>query len=53
MDETKYGPDFEPLAILIADLGLDPVILSESPILDIDSQKMQDIVFKEISKRNK
>lgn len=53
MDETKYSPDFEPLAILIAELGLDPVILSESPILDIDSQKMQDIVFREISKRNK
>jgi endonuclease IV len=53
MDETKYGLDFEPLAILIAELGLDPVILSESPILDIDSQKMQDIVFREINKRNK
>jgi deoxyribonuclease-4 len=53
MDETKYGPGFEPLAILIADLGLNPVILSESPLLDIDSQKMKDIVFREISKRNK
>jgi len=53
MDEMKYGPDFEPLAILIAELGLNPVILSESPILDVDSQKMQDIVFMEISKRNK
>lgn len=51
IDETKYGPDFEPLAILIAELGLNPVILSESPLLDIDSQKMQDIVFREISKR--
>ena len=51
MDETEYGPDFEPLAILIAELGLNSVILSESPILDIDSQKMQDIVFREISKR--
>jgi len=51
MDETKYGPDFEPLAILIVELGLTPVIISESPILDIDSQKMQDIVFREISKR--
>ena len=53
MDETKYGPDFEPLAKLIAELDLKPVILSESPILDIDSQKMKDIVFREISKRNK
>lgn len=53
MDETKYGPDFEPLAILIAELDLNPVILSESPTLDIDSQKMQDIVFREISRRNK
>lgn len=53
MDETEYGPDFEPLAILVAELGLNPVILSESPLLDIDSQKMQDIVFREISKRSK
>ena len=53
MDDTKYGPDFKPLAILIAELGLNPVIISESPILDIDSQKMQDIVFGEISNRNK
>jgi len=53
MDETEYGPDFEPLAMLIAELGLNPVILSESPLLDIDSQKMQDIVFREIGKRNK
>jgi len=53
MDETEYGPDFEPLAMLIAELDLNPVILSESPILDIDSQKMQDIVFREISKGNK
>jgi len=53
MDETEYGPDFEPLAMLIAELDLNPVIISESPILDIDSQKMQDIVFREISKRSK
>jgi len=50
MDETEYGPDFEPLAMLIAELGLNPVILSESPLLDIDSQKMRDIVFKELAK---
>lgn len=53
MDETRYGPNFEPLAILIAELDLNPVIISESPILDIDSQKMQDIVFREIGKRHK
>jgi len=53
MDEAKYGPDFEPLAIVIAELDLNPVILSESPLLDVDSQKMQDIVFREISRRSK
>jgi len=53
MDEIEYGPDFEPLAMLIAEFDLNPVIISESPILDIDSQKMHDIVYGEISKRSK
>jgi len=51
MDELDYGPDFEPFAVLIAELDLKPVVISESPILDVDSLKMRDIVLKELQKR--
>jgi len=50
MDEREYGPDFEPFAVLIAELGLKPVVISESPILDVDSLKMRDIVLRELQK---
>jgi len=44
MAEEAYGPDFGPLAELIAELGLRPVIISESPILDRDSLVMKKMV---------
>ncbi len=50
MDEVEYGPDFKCLASLIAELGLRPVVISESPLLDIDSLKMRDIVLEELQK---
>jgi len=53
MDEVEYGPPFEPLASLIAELGLTPVIISESPILDVDSQKMREIVLKKMEEKRK
>ena len=53
MDEVEYGPPFEPLAALIAELGLTPVIISESPILDVDAQKMRDIVLKKLEEKRK
>ncbi len=43
MDEAEYGPDFHPLASLIIELDLKPVIICETPNLDIDAQKMRDI----------
>jgi len=49
MDEVEYGPDFYLLASLIVELGLKPVIICETPNLDIDAQKMRDI-FKRIEK---
>ena len=52
MDEHEYGPDFEPFAVLIAELDLKPVIISESPILDVDSLKMRDIVLKKLQKKH-
>jgi deoxyribonuclease-4 len=48
MDEAEYGPDFEMLAEVIAEFRLKPVIISESPILDIDAIKMRDIVQKKL-----
>jgi len=44
MAEADYGPDFAPLAELIAELGLRHVIISESPILDRDSLVMKKMV---------
>ena len=48
LDETEYGPDFQCLATIIAELDLKPVIISESPVLDVDAQKMRDMVLKEL-----
>jgi len=53
LDEVEYGPDFQHLATLIAELDLNPVIISESPILDVDAQKMRDMVLKELEGRRK
>lgn len=44
MDEIEYGPDFKILASLIIELDLKPVMICESPYLDIDAQKMRDIL---------
>ena len=46
--EADYGPDFTMLAKVIAEFKLKPVIISESPILDIDAIKMRDILQKEL-----
>jgi len=53
MDEVGYGPPFEPLATLIAELDLKPVIISESPVLDVDAQRMRDIVLKKLEEKRK
>jgi len=48
IDETDFGPDFTMLAKVIAEFKLKPVIISESPILDMDAIKMRDILKKEL-----
>ncbi|MEM0057417.1 MAG: TIM barrel protein [Candidatus Bathyarchaeia archaeon] len=48
MDEAEYGPDFTLLAKVIAEFKLNPVIISESPVLDVDAIKMRDILMKEL-----
>jgi deoxyribonuclease-4 len=51
MDEANYGPDFAMLAKVIAEYKLNPVIISESPILDVDAMKMRDTLKKEITNK--
>jgi len=53
LEEKKYGPDFRLLAKVIAEIGLNPVIISESPILDIDALKMQKMVMEELKHTRK
>jgi deoxyribonuclease-4 len=48
LDAVGYGPDFEMLAMVIAEFGLKPVIISESPLLDIDALKMRDMVNRKL-----
>jgi deoxyribonuclease-4 len=42
LDEPKYGPDFRMLAEVIAEFNLRPVIICETPLLDVDAVKMRD-----------
>lgn len=51
--ERKYGPDFRFFAAVIAEMGLKPVVISESPVIDIDAQKMRDMVKEELGKHAK
>jgi deoxyribonuclease-4 len=48
IDEENYGPDFSMFAEVITEFKLRPVIISESPILDIDAIKMRDILQKKM-----
>jgi deoxyribonuclease-4 len=50
LDTLGYGPKFELLAETIANLHMNPVIISESPLLDEDARKMRDIVLQKIGK---
>lgn len=43
LDEAGYGPNFESLAKVIVEFGLRPVLICESPLLDIDAVTMRDI----------
>ena len=48
IDEADYGPDFEMFANVIVDFKLRPVIVGESPVLDVDATKMRSIFRKEL-----
>ncbi len=42
LDEKDYGPDFRFLAEVIEDFNLRPVVICETPLLDVDARKMRD-----------
>jgi deoxyribonuclease-4 len=44
LEEDRYGPDFSMLAKVIAEFKLKPVIISESPLPDLDAIRMRDIL---------
>ena len=48
LDEKTYGPDFRPLAKIVVEQKLKPVIISESPIIEIDAIKMRKTLQEEI-----
>jgi deoxyribonuclease IV len=50
LDEARYGPDFEMLAEVIAEFKMRPVIICETPLLDVDAMKMRDTYRKIIEK---
>lgn len=50
--ETRYGPDFRILAQVVVELGLKPVFICESPLIDVDAQKMQDILQKTMQEKS-
>ena len=47
LDEMRYGPDFSMLAKVIVESDMRPIIISESPILDIDAVRMQEMLREE------
>ena len=49
LEEAHYGPEFELLAKVIAEFKLRPVVICESPLLDIDATRMRNIFVKEYS----
>ena len=53
LDEEGYGPPFRPLAEVIAEQGLTPVIICETPALDVDAVKMREIMLEVLQKVGK
>jgi len=51
LDEARYGPDFEMLVEVIAEFNMRPVIICETPLLDVDAVKMRDICRKIMEKQ--
>lgn len=46
LDEARYGPDFGMLAEVFAEFKMRPVVICETPLLDVDAMKMRDTYWK-------
>ena len=51
LDEERYGPEFRNLAEVIADFGMHPTMICESPILDVDARKMKETLVQVLESR--
>jgi len=52
-DRAEYGPDFKFIAKLVAERDLRPVIACETPNLDMDAQKLRDMVLAELKAKER
>jgi deoxyribonuclease-4 len=50
LDEARYGPNFEMLAEVIAEFKMRPVMICETPLLDVDAMKMRDM-FRKVTEK--
>jgi deoxyribonuclease-4 len=41
LEDPRSGPEFGPLAALVFEMGLEPVFICESPLLDLDAKRMR------------
>jgi deoxyribonuclease-4 len=46
LEDARYGPDFKMLAEVIAEFNMRPVIICETPLLDVDAVKMRSMLRK-------
>ena len=51
LDEKAYGPDFASLAEVILEFKLHPIVICETPLLDVDAIKMRDTFIETAQKR--
>jgi len=52
LSDTRYGPEFRMLAEVIAELDLRPVVICETPLLDVDAMKMRNIQLEVAQKQS-
>lgn len=50
LEEVRYGPDFRLFAKTIIEFKMSPIVISESPIIDVDAIRMRDILKEEMEK---
>lgn len=50
LDEARYGPDFQMLAEVLFEFKIRPIVICETPILDVDAIKMRD-TFRKIKEK--